>query len=301
MHLATISTIILTIPVLAATEFVSKVILKRGIVSSYKPASRSYATCFNKNALPFLADLNVRIEAEIQNIVNVTDIELTLKAAGICFLAYVLSSAFSLYSLLVAFVVLAFTGPVTYHTYKSEIDAQVSKHMTCAKSQMCKAMKQAETKAKPYMDCVAKKAAPITKHLEGLLPNTSRTAGSNVTSTEKSFGTKADQSVSVSKEQEKAAQLQAAAATQADSIATHKDTVPAAGSSSNSTTSPPVPIATEFHTVKPRSSVSLSSNPDAFSTGAMKATENPETLTHHAPTLQVVEDIKAAAEAGPLQ
>lgn len=296
-----ISKILLTLAVLAATEFVSKVVLKRGIVSSYKPASRSYATCFNKNALPLLADLNVRIEAEIHKIINVSDIELTLKAAGICFLAYVLTSAFSLYSLLVAFVVLAFTGPVTYHTYKSEIDTEVSKRVACAKSQACKVMKQAETKAKPYMDCAAKKVAPITKHLEGLLPDTLRTAGSNVTSTEKTFGTGADESMSISKEQEKAAVSQANVAAQADSIATHKETVSVTESAPISTTTPSVPVAAEFVGVQPRKSVSLVTEPVAVSTGATKVTADADTLFLPAATLQVVEDIKAATEAGPLQ
>ena len=54
------------------------------------------------------------------------DIETTLKAAGISYILYKLTSWFSLYTLIFIFVVLIFTVPVIYKTYKKEIDAAVA-------------------------------------------------------------------------------------------------------------------------------------------------------------------------------
>lgn len=149
-------------------------------MSNYKPLARSYAECFNKKALPAVADFNIRAEAELHRLINVANVESTLKAAGVSFLAYLLTARFSIFSLLCTSIVLAFTGPFVYTTFKTEIDSAVEKYYSCAKSQACKYVDQAKSAAKPHVDTALALAEPVLKHVRAFLPDTHRTAGSNV-------------------------------------------------------------------------------------------------------------------------
>lgn len=180
--------------VLAAIEYASKAALGKGIVSSYKPASCSYAECVNKHALPKLAKLHICIEAEVQKLLNVADIKSSLKAAGVSFIAYVLTSRFSLFTLAYALIIFAFSIPFVYTTFKTEIDAIVYQYYSCAKYGACKVCEQIKAIIKPHVDCALKKADPLIKNFKALVPGTALSTGSNGTSDEVSTSEKISES-----------------------------------------------------------------------------------------------------------
>jgi len=176
----------------AAAEYAGKLVTGQGFVTKYKPAAKSYAKQFNDAFLPQLADLNLKIEEEFQKIVYSHDIETTLKAAGLSYLLFKLTSWFSLFTLVAASVVILFTVPVIYQSNKKEIDAAVAEFSKLVKSKTAEYTDKAHKAAAPHIETIVKSTGPVGKFVKSKFPT--RTAGSTVgDSTATTFGTAADE------------------------------------------------------------------------------------------------------------
>lgn len=163
-----------------------------GFITKFKPTIKSYAKEFNECALPVIADLNLKFESEWQRIVFAKDVGTTLKAAGIAYILYKITSIFSMFTLAMSFVILAFTGPVTYNTNQEQIDAAVAKYYKCAKAKACELRCCACKTISPYIEKISKKSGPVGAFIASKLPT--RTAGSTVgDSRAATFGTAADE------------------------------------------------------------------------------------------------------------
>lgn len=170
--------LLLTCIVAAGAEYAGKLVTGQGLVTKYKPSSKAFASKFNEQVLPTVADFNTKLEARINNIVFAHDIEATLKAAGLSYILYKLTSWFSLYTLLLTSVILTFTVPAGYQANKKEIDAAVHKYSACARARATNLTKQAQTAAAPHLDNLAKKTGPVGDFIAARIPT--RTAGSTV-------------------------------------------------------------------------------------------------------------------------
>ncbi|CAK7905987.1 hypothetical protein CAAN1_14S02344 [[Candida] anglica] len=162
----------------AAAEYAGKLVTGQGFVTKYKPGTKSFAAKFNADVLPSIAKFNTKVEAEVQNIVYAHDIETTLKAGGISYILYKLTSWFSLYTLVFSAVVLTFTVPAAYFHNKKEVDAAIHQYSQCAQAKFSELTKVAHEKAAPHFETLAKKTGPIGTFISSKIPT--RTAGSTV-------------------------------------------------------------------------------------------------------------------------
>ena len=181
----------------AAAEYVGKLLTGKGFVTNYfkqsPTAKSSYSEKFNKEFLPTIADLNTQIEKQVKKVVFAQDIESTLKAAGISYILYKVTSFVSLYSLFIFAIGFFFTVPYIYTTYQKEIDAAVGKYTSCAKAKVNKTLDD----LCPHVHGFFKQLGPIGQAIEKKLPV--RTAGSTVgNSRATSYGTAADQPIPAS-------------------------------------------------------------------------------------------------------
>ncbi|KAG2733785.1 hypothetical protein G9P44_003310 [Scheffersomyces stipitis] len=176
----------------AAAEYAGKLVTGQGFVTKYKPAVKSYAKKVNDSVLPQLAELNLKIEEEFQKIVYSHDVETTLKAAGLSYILYKLTSWFSLFTLLATAVVIVFTVPVIYQKNKKEIDALVAQYSKLAKDKSAEYTKAAHKAAAPHIETLVNKTGPVGNFIKSKFPT--RTAGSTVgENRDASFGTAADE------------------------------------------------------------------------------------------------------------
>lgn len=113
-----------------------------------------------------------------QKIVYAQDIESTLKAAGISYILYKVTSWFSLFTLITVAVILVFTVPAIYLKYRKEIDAAVAQYSELAKEKTSEFTKAAQDKAAPHLENLANKTGPVGAFIKKNLPK--RTAGSTV-------------------------------------------------------------------------------------------------------------------------
>lgn len=150
----------------------------QGFVTKYKGVPKSYAKYLNGHILPQFAKLNEELEQKFQKIIYAHDIETTLKAAGFSYILYKVTSWFSLYTLVFAAVVVAFTAPAVYSKNKKEIDAAVAQYSKLAKDKSSEYAKLAHEKAAPHIDTLVKKTGPVGSFISSKIPT--RTAGSTV-------------------------------------------------------------------------------------------------------------------------
>ncbi|RCK59421.1 Reticulon-like protein 1 [Candida viswanathii] len=178
----------------AAAEYSGKLITGKGFLSNFKYPSHFSAKKFNDQVLPELARINVHLEESLNKIVYAHDIESTLKAAGISYVLYKLTSWFSLYVLIFVSVILAFSVPFVYTTYKKEIDAAVSDVTKTIKARTAEYTEKAHKAAGPHLDNLVEKTGPVGAFIKSKIPV--RTAGSTVgDSRATSYGTDADKNI----------------------------------------------------------------------------------------------------------
>lgn len=168
----------LALLVSAAAEYVGKLVVGQGFVTKYRGTPKEYARLFNNSVLPALSNAATIVESHVQSIVYAQDIEATLKAAGASYILYKLTSFFSLYTLLFATVVLAFSFPPLYQANKKEIDAAVAQYSALAKEKTSEYTAVAQKKIAPHLETLAKKTGPVGEFIQSKFPT--RTAGSTV-------------------------------------------------------------------------------------------------------------------------
>lgn len=162
----------------AAGEYAGKLVTGQGFVTKYKPSSKTYAKTINESVLPSIGRGIEKLEEEFQKIVYSHDIETTLKAAGLSYILYKITSWFSFFTLLATSVVLLFTVPVIYVKNKKEIDAAVAQYSKLAKDKTAEYTKLAQDAAAPHVKTLVEKSGPVGSFLQSKFPT--RTAGSTV-------------------------------------------------------------------------------------------------------------------------
>lgn len=166
--------------VAAVAEYSGKLVTGQGFVSKYVPVRKeSCAACFNKNVLPAVEKFTVCAESRVKSIIYGENLECTLKAAGLCYINYKLTSWFSIFTLLVIAVVAVFTVPTIYLGNRKEIDAAIQEHTKVLRAKTCELTKQAQKTIEPYINLLIEKSGPVGNFVKTQFPKT-RTAGSTV-------------------------------------------------------------------------------------------------------------------------
>ncbi|SGZ46575.1 CIC11C00000001808 [Sungouiella intermedia] len=167
--------------VAAAAEYAGKLLTGQGFVTKYlgnRP--KSHSQTFRKQVLPAVGDVAGALEAYVHKVAFAQDIESTLKAAGVSYILYKLTSWFSVYSLLIVTVLLAFSFPPFYQANKKEIDAAVAQYTKIVKDKTSEYTALAHKKAAPHLETLSKKSGPLGSFIQSKFPT--RTAGSTVNS-----------------------------------------------------------------------------------------------------------------------
>lgn len=162
----------------AAAEYVGKLVTGQGFVTKYTAHAPSYSKFVNDSILPAIGRFATCAESKVQRIVYAQDIELTLKAAGVSYVLYFVTSYLSLYTLAIVSVVLAFTVPFLYVQNKDEIDAAVAHYSKIVRQKSSELTDQAHKSVAPHLDTLAKKTGPVGDFIQSKFPT--RTAGSTV-------------------------------------------------------------------------------------------------------------------------
>lgn len=176
----------------AIAEYAGKIITGQGLVLKYKPAShKSLSPRLKNEVLPAVADAFAKFEDKFLRVAYGQDFECTLRAAGMSFLLYKITSWFSLYTLVTFAVLVIFTVPAIYVRNKKEIDAAVSHYTKVIKEKTGEATKDIRKQLQPHIDNLAKKSGPVGNFFQQKFPT--RTAGSTVGASQStSYGTGAD-------------------------------------------------------------------------------------------------------------
>ncbi|ODV62750.1 Rtn1p ASCRUDRAFT_6412 [Ascoidea rubescens DSM 1968] len=164
----------------AAAEYLGKLITGTGFVTHFRPAYSNKFTNISSKVLPHVTLLINLIESESQKLFYSADVEKTLKAAGVSYLLYKITSWFSLYTLVFTSVIGAFSVPAIYSRYQNEIDQGIVQYTKIAKQRAIDLQTAASTKSKPLLAKATQSFAPLTGFLNKNLPT--RTAGSTVKS-----------------------------------------------------------------------------------------------------------------------
>lgn len=162
----------------AGAEYAGKLIVGEGFVSKYAGSPNRKSETFRQLVLPALASFAECFEAELHKVVYAQDTEATLKAAGVSYILYKLTSWFSLYTLAFVTVILTFTVPFVYQQNKKEIDAAVAQYSKLARAKTSEYTALAHKKVAPHLDNFAKKTGPVGSFIQSKFPT--RTAGSTV-------------------------------------------------------------------------------------------------------------------------
>lgn len=164
----------------AGVEHASKLITGQGFVTKYLSKPISHSETFKQSVLPAIGDVFEAAEAYVHKVLFAQDIDATLKAAGVSYILFKLTSWFSVYSIVFATVLLAFSFPPFYQRNQKEIDAVIAHYSKIAKDKTSEYTAVACKKVSPHIEALAKKSGPLGSFLQSKFPT--RTAGSTVNS-----------------------------------------------------------------------------------------------------------------------
>lgn len=146
----------------AIAEYAGKLVTGTGFITRYRP---SYNKTFSSQTSSFLQNLSQdlpALEEEGQKLLYSFNIENTVKASGLFYILYKITSWLSLYKLIFLSTVLAFTLPAIYENYQDEINAAVVKYSSVAREKAGEYSKVASAKAAPYLEKADAKLGPVS-------------------------------------------------------------------------------------------------------------------------------------------
>ncbi|CCH42489.1 hypothetical protein BN7_2034 [Wickerhamomyces ciferrii] len=150
----------------AIAEYAGKLVTGTGFVTRYRP---SYNKTFSKKTSNFLESFTKdlpALEEEGQKLLYSFDIENTLKASGLFYILYKITSWLSLYKLIFTATVLTFTLPAIYENYQDEINEAVVKFSAIAREKAGEYGQLAQEKATPYLKQADEKLGPVSKFIK---------------------------------------------------------------------------------------------------------------------------------------
>lgn len=150
----------------AIAEYAGKLVTGTGFVTRYRPSYNKTFSIKTSNFLQSFSKDLPALEEEGQKLLYSFNIENTLKASGLFYILYKITSWLSLYKLIFISTVLTFTLPAIYENYQDEINEAVVKFSGIAKEKAGEYSQIASEKAAPYLKQADEKLGPVSKFIK---------------------------------------------------------------------------------------------------------------------------------------
>ncbi|CAH01727.1 Rtn1p [Kluyveromyces lactis] len=154
----------------ASVEFLSKLILNKGLVTTYGiKECPDIAGTIKPYIDEALKQLPV-YQAKFRKLVFASSPECSFKAAGVVYIAHKLISFLSLWTIALVSTLATFSVPILYKTYQKEIDAAVEQGVSVAKTKSSEYQKLVQEKATPYVKQLDEKLGPVSGFVKSKIP-----------------------------------------------------------------------------------------------------------------------------------
>ncbi|CDO92362.1 unnamed protein product [Kluyveromyces dobzhanskii CBS 2104] len=162
----------------ASVEFLSKLVLNKGLVTTY-----GIKECPNivGTIKPYIDEALKQIpvqQSKVRKLVFASSPEKSFKAAGVVYIAHKLISFMSVWTIAFVSTLATFTLPIVYKTYQREIDAAVEQGVSVAKTKSAEYQQLVQEKATPYVKQLDEKLGPVSGFVKSKIPQSRVTAES---------------------------------------------------------------------------------------------------------------------------
>lgn len=149
-----------------SVEFVSKIVLGRGLITSYGPKD-----CPNTVGMlkPLIDDVLLKLpaqQAKLRKLVLAYQPKNNFKAAVVLYVLNKFFSWFSVWTMAFVGVIGAFSVPLVYSIFQTEIDTAVDNSIKVAKTKTEEFSTLASEKTKPYLETLDTKLGPVSKFVK---------------------------------------------------------------------------------------------------------------------------------------
>ncbi|KAH3677636.1 hypothetical protein WICMUC_001739 [Wickerhamomyces mucosus] len=150
----------------AVAEYAGKLVTGTGFITKFRPA---YTKDFSSQTSQYLNKVIEKlpsVEENGQKLLYSFNIENTLKASGILYVLFKITSWVSVYNLVLLSTISAFTLPLVYETYQTEINQAVSQGYEVGKAKAEELTKVGYEKAEPILKQLDEKLGPVSKFVK---------------------------------------------------------------------------------------------------------------------------------------
>lgn len=149
-----------------SVEFVSKILLGQGLVTSYGPKECPNIVGFLKPRIDSLLQHLPAQLAKFRKLVFAYQPKNNFKAVAGLYVLHKFFSWFSLWTIAFVGVIGAFTVPLIYSIFQTEIDTAVDNGIKVARTKTEEFSSIASEKTKPYLETLDKKMGPVSKFVK---------------------------------------------------------------------------------------------------------------------------------------
>lgn len=150
-----------------SVEFVSKILLGQGLITSYCPKECPNTVGLLKPHIECMMQQWPAQQAKLRKLVFAYQPKNNFRAAAVLYVLHKVFSWFSLWTVAFVGVIGAFTVPLVYSIFQTEIDTAVDNGIKVARTKTEEFSTIASEKTKPYLDTLDKKMGPVSKFVKG--------------------------------------------------------------------------------------------------------------------------------------
>lgn len=149
-----------------SVEFVSKILLGQGLISSYAPKECLNIVGLLKPHVDCLLQQLPAQQAKLRKLVFAYQPKNNFRAAAVLYVLHKFFSWFSLWTITFVGVIGAFTVPLVYSLFQTEIDTAVDNGIKVVKTKTEEFSTVASEKTKPYLESLDKKMGPVSNFVK---------------------------------------------------------------------------------------------------------------------------------------
>lgn len=155
-----------TVFITGSVEFVSKILLGQGLITSYGPKDCPNTVGFLKPLVDDVLQSLPPQQAKFRKLLLAYKPKDNFKAAVVLFLLHKFFSWFSVWTIAFISVIGAFTVPLIYSIFQTEIDTAVDNGIKVARTKTEEFSSLASEKTKPYLETLDTKLGPVSKFVK---------------------------------------------------------------------------------------------------------------------------------------
>ncbi|QLG73989.1 hypothetical protein HG535_0F05010 [Zygotorulaspora mrakii] len=170
-----------TLFISGSIEFVSKIILGKGLVTKYGLKDCPNVVGMIKPSVDHMFKVFPVYQAKFRKLVFAYQPKNNFKAAVILFVLHRFFSWFSVWTIAFIGVISTFTVPLIYSMYKKEIDTAVDNGIKVAKVKTDEFTQLASEKTKPYLETLDSKLGPVSGFVKSQYHNANTVSSKSTT------------------------------------------------------------------------------------------------------------------------